>query len=199
MQPYQVRRAAVILLGIILIVFVIVQSIKWLGNISQNEPSENNLIASSDSTLVEYADNDGRAVLTYSGPIVAKEQYKQVRMTITASERRLEIISGYGEKVSRTVRLDNDLSAYTALLRALYLNGFTNSQDGQVEDDATGTCFRGKRIIGEIFDDNQNVIKLWNTTCGRKLGTMDARFQDILSLFQKQFPDYKDITRNIGF
>lgn len=196
MQPYQVRRAAIILLGIILIVFVVVQGVRFAGNLGQDD-SPADIVR--ETTLEDFANSDSQVRLTYSGPVEGQEEFDQIRMTISRNQRSLEIIKGYGQDVAKRQRLSNTPEAYATLLRALYINNFTRSQANDLGDDARGVCFRGKRIVGEVIDSGQTVQSLWAASCGRSLGTMDARWRDILKLFEAQFPDYRDFTRDVRF
>lgn len=196
MQPFQVRRAAIILLGIILIVFVVVQGVRFAGNLGQDD-SPVDIVR--ETSLEDFADTDSQVRLTYSGPVEGQEEFDQIRMTISRNRRTLEIISGYGQNVSKSQRLSNTPEAYAAFLRALQLNNFTQVQANDLGDDARGVCFRGKRIVGEVIDSGQTIESLWAASCGRSLGTMNARWRDILKLFESQFPDYRDFTREVRF
>ena len=197
MQPYQIRRAAIILLGIILIVFVVVQGVRIAANIGGGDSEAP--ATTSELTLPEYANIDSSVRLTYSGSIVARENYHQIRMSVSDSGRTLEIIRGYGNKVIKRQRLNNTQEAYQVFLRTLYLNDFANAQDNELGDEASGVCFRGDRIVGQVFESGQQVQSLWAASCDKDFGTMDAKWRDVLKLFEDQFPDYRDFTRDFRF
>ena len=194
MQPYQVRRAAIILLGIVLVVFIAVQGVRWLGRLGSGG---DNTPAPIETALIDYAQTNSSVRLTYTGPVEAREDYDQIRLTITPSQRRLEIVTGYESNVKKRQLLANDTQAYGVFLRALQINGFTSEQSNQYGDDERGVCFKGERIVGEIFESGQQTSRLWAASCSKKLGTMKAYWRDILRLFQDQFPEYKDFTKNV--
>ena len=196
MQPYQVRRAAIILLGVILLVFIAVQGVRWLGRLGSGG---DNLPAETQTALIDYAQINSSVRLVYTGPVEAREDYDQIRMTITPTQRRIEIVSGYGENVKKRQFLANDSQAYGVFLRALQVNGFVEEQSGQYGDDERGVCFKGQRIVGEVFESGQSTKRLWAASCSKKLGTMKAYWRDILKLFQDQFPDYKEFTQDVDF
>lgn len=196
MQAYQIRRAAIVLLGLVLIVFAVTQTAKFLSRAGDESSADSTSLAEQ-RTLPDYAALDSRVRLTYTGEIEGREDYQQIRMTVSARERRLEIMNGYGQSVARSRVLANDQAAYGAFLRTLYLNNFSTVQANQLGDDERGVCFRGERIVGELFVDGERELRLWAASCDKEAGTMAARWRDVLRLFQEQFPDYRDFTRDI--
>lgn len=188
---------AIILLGIILIVFILVQSVRFVGRIGSDIPDSD--AADATLTLPEYARLDSSVSLTYSGPIEAREDYQQIKMLVSADQRRLEIIDGYGNRVVRRQALDNDTLAYGTFLRALELNGFMDEQDNQLGDDERGVCYKGKRIVIELMASGQSLHRLWAASCDKDFGNLAGSYRDILKLFQWQFPSYDDFTDNVDF
>lgn len=181
-----------VLLLIILVVFGVTQTARFLTG---GDESDSGQPSTSQLTLPDYAGLDSQVRLTYTGPIVAREDFLQIRMSVSASGRSLAIIDGYGGQVQKRQRLSNDPAAYGHFLRALYLNNFSAVQDNELGDDERGVCFKGQRIVGQLLEDDEQILRLWAASCGRELGTMNALWRDILKLFQDQFPDYRQFTR----
>lgn len=196
MQGYQIRRAAVVLLGILLVIFAVTQTARFFARVASNEATQTSQVI---DQLSDAETANSQVRLTYSGPIVAKEDYYQIRMTISTSQRSLEVINGYGQVVGKRRVLGNDQPAYATFLRTLKLNDFNNDRTSSLGGDERGVCFKGKRIVGEILISGESTSRLWAASCSRKLGTMDARWQDILKLFQDQFPDYDQQTKAYRF
>lgn len=192
MDTMTIKRIAVVI-GLVAIVIIAVVGIVRLATGGDDSPI-------GDATQVELLDynNDSSSVrLTYEGEIVAREDYRELRFTVSPTLRRLEVIRGYNGQVIERKTYRNDQAAYSVFLKALNFEGFDQSRSSPLGDDHEGTCPRGNRTIVELFSEGTRELKLWSASCDRDLGTLDAQERDLRRLFEAQIPDFRDLTRGV--
>ncbi len=155
------------------------------------------------SDLDEYATSDTRVRLTMSGPIVAREENRPVRIIVDASYRQLHILEGYGdETIAERMRWENDLAAYQEFLAALEFEGFHQCRQppGEVDPDGEGACPKNHRMVVELFEINhpaEPVMRLWWADCDRGIGTLAGNARTIEELFEAQIPDFETLTEGV--
>lgn len=149
------------------------------------------------ASLLDY-DNDSSAVhLIYEGEIVAREDYREIRIQVSADRRRIEVVRGYDGTVIERKTYRNSQAAYSTFLRALRFEGFDESQSNELGDDHRGVCPDGNRTIVELYDDGTREFKLWNASCDDDLGTLAGDERDLRELFEDQIPDFRELTRGV--
>jgi hypothetical protein len=140
-----------------------------------------------------------RAVrLTVRGPIVADEQFRSYRITITPSSRTLTTYTGYlGTKVDEVI-LANNTPSYEqfvfALDRANLTKGVEFSGD---KNDTRGICATGRVSQYEILKGASAVKNLWTSTCSGSTGSLDASATQLTSLFVNQIPNASTLVRKV--
>lgn len=146
--------------------------------------------------LVEYENKDAEVSWTVKGEVTAEEERNAIRIVVTPTERRLEILDGYVERIERTETYSNTEEAYQAFLQALHRAGFTNSRKSPITD-YRGVCPFGNRYVYDLSEDGESVLNLWSTSCRDGEGTFDGKPSTVRRLFQMQIIDYNDQVRDI--
>lgn len=137
------------------------------------------------------------AVFTQYGQVVGEDQRRAIRITVNQNERRLEILTGFGEAVERAQSYPNTFAAFENFLLAIDGQGFNRSKKSLIEDQRA-VCPLGNRFDYRLLEYSQPLVDLWSTTCGKKIGTFDGSRTNIQKLFQLQIPDYRDQIREVS-
>ena len=145
--------------------------------------------------LVEYADKNSEVSPTTIGKLVGEESRRAIRITVTPSERRLEVLSGYDESVLSTQTYPNTEEAYTNFLSALGGQGFNRAKKTSVTD-SRSVCPTGQRFVYDLTQDGNLVSNLWASSCD-KIGTFAGSGSTIRQLFQQQIPDYSNQVKTV--
>lgn len=178
-------------LGIFGVIFVAIIAIVLITRGGgDNRPDVKPLVVS------EEAREGVSAVYTVHGAVVGENQRRAIRVVVSQDERRLEILSGYGEAVERASTFPNTNAAFENFLVALDQSGFDNKRPTKITDDR-GACPLGRRFTYELREYSQELLRLWNTSCGGKLGDFNGRSTTVRRLFEKQIPDYQKLVRGV--
>ncbi len=140
------------------------------------------------SQLVDYAKKDSMVTLTTSGPVTSDDLHYSIKVSVSASERRLEVMNGYDNTVVATNSYPNTTAAYEAFLSALAGQGFTKSKETKIEDKRS-VCVTGRQYTYELSEGSESVSNLWSVSCD-KSGTLNGAPTTIRQLFEKQIPEY---------
>lgn len=146
---------------------------------------------------VSEQDREGTSVvLTTQGKLVGETERRAVRVVVSQNERRLEVLTGYEEAVERSQVYSNTPAAYENFLIALDFAGFSRERKAKTTDERA-ICPLGKRYIYELKEYSQDLIRLWDTSCGNKFGTFGGDEKTIRQLFEAQIPDYDKHLRGV--
>lgn len=141
---------------------------------------------------------DRKVQLTVRGPIVADENFHSYTIAITPSSRHLTTHSGYLDSVVDRVALSNNVTAYEQFVYALdKAQMWRGTQLDGEGSDVRGVCATGKVFEFSIIKENKEVKRLWTSTCNNARGTLIARHDPIVTLFQNQIPDAKTLIRKV--
>lgn len=177
------------LVGIVAIVIMIVLIVSDPG-------SNKKTITKPSITLTDYVDATDGVRFTTSGPIIANEEFQQVKLTITPKNRTIEIVQGYSGKVIDVTVLPNTTDAYNAFIGALNGSGYVLvSKKADKAGEESTACATGKRYAYQVLNEGSEVNRLWSTSCG--IGTFGGNNSQVRSLFEKQFPEYKKLTEKV--
>lgn len=142
--------------------------------------------------LVDYDTNDGASVSwTQQGRLVGDNERKAIRITITRSNRRVEVLDQYAERAEKSQDFQNTSEAFAAFVRALDAANFGKERTVK-QPDERGICPLGNRFIYRLTDKSQEVMRTWSDNCA----TADGPFgggntaQLIAQLFKAQITDY---------
>lgn len=175
-------------LGVILVIFLFVALIFGRGNNSSTQTKPT-------TQLVDYADKNSSVSLTTVGKLVGNDERREIRVTVTPNERRLEILSGYDESVISLQTYPNTQEAYSNFLSALAANGFTKKRATSVTD-PRGLCPTGNRYVYDLSQDGNHISNLWNTSCNDG-SNFAGRASTIREIFKNQVPDYNKQTQSV--
>lgn len=176
--------AAVIL--VLLVTFVLIWR-GWSGNTTPEAPPP----------LSDYTYTTAAMRLTTIGPVNPDQEHRAVRITISRSENRLEVLEGYQRSPASSKSYPSNQEAYGTFLRALDLMGYTKGNDNPNLADDRGFCPTGKRFIYEIVDGTNVKQRYWSTSCSKAQGTFNGAASAIQKLFKDQIPEYRDLTRGV--
>lgn len=168
-------------LGFILVIFLVIALVFGRGS----SPSKQQPTA---TKLVDYANKNSNVSLTTIGKLVGNESRREVRITVSPNERRLEVLSGYDESVISSQTYANTQEAYSNFLSALGNSGFTRKRNTSITD-PRGLCPTGQRYVYDLSQDGNHVSNLWNTSCNDG-SNFAGRGPTIREIFKAQIPEY---------
>jgi len=195
------RYFAAFLVFIALILFGIVIFGGGSGNKSNKSSSSS---TQSTKTLPDYASTGAVVRLTIDGPINGDDIHRQIQLTISSSDRTLDIVQGYQGTILQSESFANNGSAYAAFLNALYKSGYTSKLSAKknkfASDSDQGSCPLGDRYYYELMNTGNNADqRLWSSSCGKTVpGNFGGAGPLVQQLFQAQFGNYGDFTQNVG-
>ena len=192
----RVRWAAVIVGVILLLVGSIIGITIIARNIfDSNEPSTEQV--EEHVPLADYNRPGIRIGLEVQGPVVAKEKRVAYRLSVSRTDRVMQVIRGYDGFIEKEERLDNNEEAFGVFLKALDRAGFDRVDESYTNDDEEGVCASGRRYILTIEDEGIELFRTWKTSCGNDIGTSDAP-SSVRTLFKKQFPNFSKFVSGLG-
>lgn len=133
----------------------------------------------------------GRSVqMTVRGAIVADENFRSYRVTVSPDSRSFVRYKGYlgTELVNKDYR--NNAKAYEQFVFALNRAGM--AQGVQLTDEANdirGVCANGVVYEFTIMNGDKVVKHLWTTSCRGASGSLKASAASLQQLFLAQTPD----------
>jgi hypothetical protein len=133
---------------------------------------------------------------TVRGPIVADENYREVRITVSQNSRTVDIIGGYSGTIIRTQTLPNTAQSYRAFLGALSAAGFTNIRSESEQNKLT-TCVTGNQYRFEIQRGTDKPQDTWTSACNRSHGDFGGNVEATANLFRGQIPNYSEVANGV--
>lgn len=171
-------------LGVLGVIFVVVLAVVLISR--GGGPKQ----PTTEPLRISEQNREGTSVhFTTQGKLVGQDRRRGIRISISQNERRLEILNGYEEAVDRAYVYPNSPAAYETFLIALEAEGFDKKRTTKIEDERA-VCPLGRRYIYELKEFSQEIIRLWNSTCGRRYGNFNGDGNTIRQLFQEQITDY---------
>lgn len=195
---YRTRRFLPIALVVLVIVvaIIILVSIMRLALFPPKDESAQKAIDTTQQALLDTSAERG-VRLVVRGPIVADENFRSYRITITPSERRIQSFTGYLDAQLEGKTLGNNVRAYEEFVHALQLAGMTKgTQLEGDQNDIRGICAAGRVSEFSLLKDGQSVETLWTSTCRGSTGSLQANVDQLTTLFVRQIPDASTIIRN---
>lgn len=151
---------------------------------------------SKEALLSTTADRSVR--MTVRGAIVADEEFRSYRITITPASRTLTTYTGYLEKPIDSTTLSNNIPAYEEFVFALDKANYVKGTELTGErNDTRGLCASGLIYEFEVLQNDSPVKSLWTSTCKGSKGSLDANLEQITQLFASQIPDAERFIRAI--
>lgn len=148
--------------------------------------------------LTSYANTDATVEMINSGPITAEQTHNEVKIDITRSQATLTVYQGYQETVVRSQSYANNQTAFDVFLHALDVSGFTKGNPDKAKADERGYCSYGNRYVYSLINEGNIIQRYWSTSCTGTRGTYEGNRAATMWLFQKQIPDYSNLTANVA-
>ncbi|MGH7241729.1 MAG: hypothetical protein ACREGB_05525 [Candidatus Saccharimonadales bacterium] len=142
--------------------------------------------------LIDYAKNDSAAHFVLDGPIVANQNYNEVKIDVDANEVTFSLVSGYQGQVVKQQTYPNNVNSYSNFLLALQHQGFTEGNNDPKMKDERGYCPLGQRRIYSLTNGSDQLMRYWSTGCNAK--TFRGNVDNVYMLFRAQVPDYGKLT-----
>lgn len=142
---------------------------------------------------------DGRSVsMTVRGPIVADEDFRSYRITISPSSRQFEAFTGYLDAVTDQQTLSNNTAAYDQFVHALDKANLVAGKPFEGDkNNVLGICATGKVYEFNVLNTGTSSEMLWTSTCGGSPGSLKASATQLSQLFLNQIPDSSNITASL--
>lgn len=158
-----------------------------INSLTKNKPANNQTQQASQQQ--KDLTKDTRSVtFTEQGKVVADENYRAIRITVSPAERKIEILQGYDQAVIKSQTFSNKQSSYDTFMIALKNAGFDN-YDKNANSDERGVCPTGKRYTYEAKFSDGSEYKSWSASC-QGSGSFKGNNGLVRSLFQDQIPNY---------
>lgn len=145
--------------------------------------------------LADYARTQSETIMILGGPIVASENYREVRIIVRPENVVFQIVKGYNNQVIDQRVFANNTEAYANFLSALQTAGFNQTKDQGLQGVA-GSCPLRQRYIFIINENNVPVREFWASNCA-KTGNYQGRLNMTVDLFQSQVPNYNDLVDDV--
>lgn len=183
---------------VILFVAVVVLIIAAFISIGRNIFGDSEPVSDPGRTSLTSTGSDRSVRMTARGPIVAEEEHRSYQITVGPRERKFVSYRGYLERPLETVELDNNSRAYEEFVYALDRLGYMNGSEGEGEaTDLRGRCASGTLYEFEVINAGGVVKRLWDSTCRKEEGTMEANRKEVTDAFRSQIPNIRDLTRGL--
>lgn len=183
----------VLVIALVIAALVSLGRMIFMGNGPSNKEAEDSKQSSEGSVQSSTLDTaSNRAVrLTVRGPIIADEKYRTYQITVSPTERRWTVYSGYLGQVIEEKVYTNPAKAYEEFVYALDKANISKVNKSK-DEEFRGVCAtRGIAFMYETLKDNKTDQSIWTSTCGGSKGTMGASIEQIHALFANQIPDFK--------
>lgn len=144
----------------------------------------------------ELSKDTEAVVFTTYGKVVGEEDRRAIKITVTANERKIEILQGYDEISIKTEVFDNKESAFDNFLIALDSAGF-DKFDAKNKVDDRSQCSIGRRYVYQANFSDDESIRSWSTSCGDSSGSFEGRRELVRDLFKGQIPDYSKVVSGV--
>jgi hypothetical protein len=181
--------------GLVFLVALIVV-IALSGNNDEPKSTEKTT-ESSTETQVSVLDiaQESAMRLTKRGAIAAEATHLSYQITVSPSATNMTLYQGYLGKKLREANYANNMTSYKEFAYGLeQLQAF---KDEPTEQKLTGICPNGSLIKIEILHKNKVKKALFATSC---VGTKDSFKGDmdpVLTMFQRQVPEYRTVVRGL--
>lgn len=184
-----------IFIGLVAFILLMIAVVAILSNGGSNKPKTPTGITL--KALPDYANTDATVSMEIDGRVNGDETHRAIRLTVGRDQRDLQVIQGYSGNVIQSNTFYNTQAAYDVFLRSIRGGGFTLRLKGTTYTDERGVCPLGDRYIFTLSQNNDDLSRLWGTTCGTKVGTLGGSRSFLQQLFQAQIPDYDKLTAQV--
>ena len=192
----RIRWIVVIAVSIIVLILVTWGLFTIASNIFRGNDDEAGDIVQldADSSTVQTT-----AVAAYrvTGPIVANEDQRSYTIVVSANTVTMKTFSNFDKTLIAEKSYANTPIAYESFLSALTNANVTALQRNASTEftfEDQGVCAKGRKFFVEL---DASIFR-WSTSCGNREGNAGFSMPPVSSLFQRQVPDFGELTRGLG-
>ena len=184
---------------ILIVVALVIAAIISIGRAvfnSGDTTSDETVVVDRGREALLKVDQARSVSMTVRGPIVAEENFQSYRVTVSPSERTMDVFKGYLEERTDGKELGNNTGAYEQFVYALdkaNMMKANNKADDEGIDDLRGICASGYVYEFAVLNNTQEVEKLWTSSCEGSKGTLNASKEQLSDLFLGQVPGSNDL------
>lgn len=197
-HSYRYRRflpVALVVVIIIIAVIILASLLRVLLFPAKSDTDQQKVDTTQQALLNTNADRAVRLVVR--GPIVADENFRSYRITVSPNARTIQTFQGYLETQLEQKTLTNNVRAYEEFVHALNIADMTKGTQFEGDkNDVRGICASGRVSEFSLLQNNAPVEMLWTSTCGGSPGSLRASADQLRTLFVGQIPDAATIIRN---
>ena len=135
---------------------------------------------------------------TEQGRLLGDDQRRAVRITVSATDRQVELLGGYNQTLEKSITQPNNKTAYTTFLTALENLHFGQNRIVK-QGDERGNCPLGFRYIYEIHKGSDQKLHIWSDSCNAANGTFAGDALTTRQLFKAQITDYNQFVAGVEF
>lgn len=197
MANYRTSRILPTILTIVIIIVAIAGLVALARLVFSGSASTPQEVDTSQQNLFDTSSS--RAVsMTVRGPIVADEDFRSYRITISPNSRKFEAFKGYLDVTTDSQSLSNNTAAYDEFVHALdkanLVEGTPFTGD---KNNILGICATGKVYEFNLLNEGESNEMLWTSTCSGSPGSLRASSAQLSQLFLNQIPNGSDITTSL--
>ncbi len=178
----------IVTLGLIVLLFVLLLNIGGRNNNGTPPPEQ--------TPLVGYANTSKTVRFTQDGTIGAEDTHRSIEIEVGQNQTTLTVYKGYDSAVERTRSYSHSQETYQVFLHALQRAGFEKGNTDPKLGDERGACPTGYRYLMQVWDGETRLQHLWATSCNG-VSTFKGNFNQVNTLFQRQVPDYGQLTSDV--
>ncbi|TAL15352.1 hypothetical protein EPN95_00060 [Patescibacteria group bacterium] len=136
--------------------------------------------------------------MTVRGAIVANEEFRSYKITVTPTTRTLTTYSGYLNTPIDQISVSNNTPAYEQFVYALdRANLVKGTELTGANNDTRGICADGKVYEFGVIKDGKSVKTLWTSSCKESKGSLDANVGNLAAMFIDQIPKGVELINKI--
>ena len=145
----------------------------------------------------DFIDKSNSSVTwTQQGRLLGDDRHHSVRISINQNERRADLLTGYDERIEKSIVLPNNKQAYTEFMIALEKLNFGKERSVK-QTDVRGACPTAFRYIYQIHEGSDEKQNLWSDSCAAADGTFAGKADTVRVLFQAQITGYEKLTAGV--
>lgn len=183
------------ILGVIVFIILLVVLVFRRPN-QPARPADQPVSTVASTSLTNLSNTSAELRYTVQGKIVSEEEHRSLRVTVSRTLRRLEVLQGYDEVVVASTDLNNTDASFATFLAALEQVGYSKVRESAISDER-GVCPEGRRYIFEISGSGQGEQRTWTSSCSSSAGTFAGNRSSVEQLFKGQIPGYNKLVSGV--
>jgi hypothetical protein len=179
-----------------MVVLLIAAIVSIVRGISRSHDDSTAVVPEDDTSLITTNIPDTRVEIVVRGPLVADENFASYRVSISQSERVMNVYRGYQKELVESRTLPNNDVAFRQFIEAIDKQNFTRDTGAEVGDSLDGVCAIGQVVTFNVYKNGDLAKMLWTSTCNGAPGNFGGNLDRIRLLFSLQIPDFNSLIRD---